>query len=302
MHVVNYDVSKDNVEEVLFSNLDCRWFHYPHKKLDSGKSLIDLARYNKKAYEDLIFLANNGYYIYNVKENNITSFVHHSAIHKTWNRISNGEFCIEDSLVYSFTEPLLKNFDTNLLVIFSSISGEMYQPYLFRYFEQNFSSIQKHISPNTAILRIADMGGVTGAYYLNTNYMIDNEIKIQKLIKKISNKIDAKKTILFGISKGGSGALYHGIMGNYNILAVDPIVDDEFYLTKCNDLHFVREIFKETKKIKFNRIIENLNYSDLNNGCIICSPRSEQYPYISSLLFDKCANIFPFLVVFQKVC
>ena len=92
-------------------------------------------------------------------------------------KIKNYEY--KDGLVYSLTPPQI-DINPNLLVIFSSISGKMYQPFLHRYFEQNFKSINKHISPNTAILRIADIGGVTGAYYLNTNFY-----KIMRLIFKI---------------------------------------------------------------------------------------------------------------------
>lgn len=297
MKVVHYNPRSKNIENILLSNKDCKWFHYPHKELDKGKSLINLARTEQQAYNDLIFLANNGFYVYDVKNNNtVTSFVQHNTVSETWNRVSSGEYLIDDGIVYSFTKPLINYDILNLLVIFSSISSDMYQPYLSRYFEQNFSSIQKHIAPNTAILRIADIGGITGAYYLDTYYLKNNESKIQKLIKKISQSIDASKTVLFGISKGGSGALYHALLGEYDFLAVDPIVDDHFYLTKCNDLHFVKNIFLQEKSIKFKNIIENINFPESNIGSVICSPYSEQYNYISRLLFEKCSRNFSFFV------
>lgn len=215
---------------------------------------------------------------------------------KTWVRISSGEFMMDDGLVYSITEPLIKNNNTKLLVIFSSIANIMYTPYLFRYFEQNYASVQKYICPNTAILRIADIGGVTGAYYLNNKYLPDNEVKIQNLIKNTAEKIGASNVNLFGVSKGASGALYHGIVGNYNFLSVDPIVDDEYYISKHNDLHFVIDTFDISKKDKFQNLINNMNYNNKNNGCIIFSPRSQQFPYINNLLFKKCNKDFSFFI------
>lgn len=296
MKVVNYNLHVDNIDQFLEENKDCDYFHVHHKESFNAENenLITEARKDPDVKTVLKRLANNGFYLYMTKENNISSFVQHKVLDKLWNPIKNKDYFFENDLIYSLENPKILN-DVNLLVVFSSISGSMYQSSLHRYFEKNFKSISEYIAPNTAILRIADIGGITGSYYLNNNYIADNESKIQLLISKIARKYEAKKTVLFGVSKGGSGALYHGVLGNYDFVAVDPIVDDEVYLKKHRDLHFVEDIFPVSKVEKFSNVLNGKKYSLINNGCIITSENSPQFSYIEKNIighFNRDFSVF----------
>lgn len=281
MNVINFEISQNNIHEVLKSNPDCQFFHVANteKFASDGDSLITLARRNPHAHEILLALANKGFYLYMVKENYISSFVQHKSLEKLWNPVKNGQVLSHNGLLYTITPPKI-NVNPKLLVIFSSISGKMYQPSLHRYFEQNYRSIEKYISPNTIILRIVDVGAVTGAYYFNTNYLELNEYKIQDLIFKTEEKYKTQKTVLFGISKGATGAFYHANLGNYDFVAVDPIVDDEHYLVRHKDLHFVKGCFPETKIEKFRRVLKAKADRKNRNGCLITSKKSPQFKYI----------------------
>lgn len=297
MVVVSFKIEQKNIDEVLAKNQDCKFFHVEHTEdfQNDDQNLITLSRKDNHAKSILIALTNRGFYLYMVKHRNVSSFVKHTNMPNFWEPIKKQIFNYDNGLVYSLDKPKVDK-DVKLLVIFSSISGKMYQSSIHRYFERNFKTIEKYISPNTAILRIADLGGVTGAYYLNTNYEPANELKIQNLIFQVEQKLNTKKTVLFGVSKGGTGALYHGNLGNYSFLAVDPIVNDTHYLKKYNDLHFVENIFPASKSEKINDLLKKNTYSKKNTGCIITSTRSPQFYYINEQVLLSNKQNFCFFI------
>lgn len=297
MKVINFRLYLDNVEKVLSQNSDCEYLHVHHEvnfKKDD-ENLITEARRDPRAKIVLTELANKGFYLYMTKDNKISSFVHHKALSRLWSPIRNKDYYFDNDLVYSIENPTIIN-NVNLLVVFSSISDKLYQSSLHRYFTKNFQNISKYINPNTVILRIADIGGITGAYYLDNKYIQDNESKIQHLISKISLKYEANKVILFGVSKGGSGALYHGVLGNYDFVAVDPILDDELYLTKHKDLHFVEGISTISKAEKFRNLLTSRRYALANNGSIITSENSPQFSYIEKAILQSSSKEFSIFV------
>ena len=297
MKVVNFKLYIDDFEKVFFENDECEYFHVHH--MDEFKSesdnLITESRREPKAKELLMKLANKGFYLYMTKENKISSFVQHKLLNRLWNPIKEKQYYFENDLVYSIENPTIVN-NVNLLVVFSSISDKMYQSSLHRYFTKNFQNIGKYINPNTVILRIADLGGVTGSYYLDNKYIQDNESKIQHLISKIALKYEARKVVLFGVSKGGSGASYHGLLGNYDFVAVDPILSDEYYLIKYKDLHFVDGISDISKLDKFKILLKSRKYSLVNNGSIITSENSPQFKYIDNLILQSSSKEFSIFV------
>lgn len=125
---------------------------------------------------------------------------------------------------------------------------EPYSASLYRYFAKNFSTIDKYIGKNVSILRVADIGGITGSFYLNTNALPTNADKIKSLILEVIEQCQIKSddVVLYGCSKGGTAAVYHGLTNNYKIVAVDPILNDEHYINNKNDLQ--REFFLSQRK------------------------------------------------------
>ena len=72
---------------------------------------------------------------------------------------------------------------------------------------------------------------------------------------------------------------------------MDPILDDEYYLKKYNDLHFVTDIFPINKNEKMTTVLDKLKYNT-NNRCIITSKGSPQFAYIDNILKFYITNNF----------
>ncbi|HHU8995023.1 TPA: XcbB/CpsF family capsular polysaccharide biosynthesis protein, partial [Escherichia coli] len=134
---------------------------------------------------------------------------------------------------------------------------EPYSASLYRYFAKNFSTIDKYVGKNVSILRVADIGGITGSFYLNTNALPTNADKIKSLILEVIEQCQIKSddVVLYGCSKGGTAAVYHGLTNNYKIVAVDPILNDEHYVNNKNDLHLIEGVFPQPKEELFKKVI-----------------------------------------------
>ncbi|MDG6132805.1 XcbB/CpsF family capsular polysaccharide biosynthesis protein [Lactococcus formosensis] len=111
-----------------------------------------------------------------------------------------------------------------------------------RTLQKYFSNIRTFIQPNSIILRIMDFNRSHGSFYLNTTNYPNFEERIQKLIATLAqkNKIKSEDIVLLGSSKGGTGALVHGLIGNYKNLSVDPIINDNYFVENKNDWHFMK--------------------------------------------------------------
>ncbi|WP_427130802.1 XcbB/CpsF family capsular polysaccharide biosynthesis protein [Pseudarthrobacter sp. S9] len=257
-------------------------------------NILHLARKDKHARDVLVALAKLGFYAYTAKQG-VTSFVFDGHISNLWHSIKNGSYSVdENGLVYSLARPKIEVSSPKLLVIFSSIGPDITNPGLIRYFTQNYQSVQKFVPATTAILRIADIGGVQGGFYLNTSFRPNNADHIASLIAKICLEHGIEKTsvVLYGASKGATGALYHGLMGKYRTVAVDPILSDEYYETHFDDSHFTRGgIFPQSKQDVFAQLIDRYlieaeEFPESAHLSVITSSRSPQYEYVEKLLGD----------------
>ncbi|MBD9469817.1 XcbB/CpsF family capsular polysaccharide biosynthesis protein [Pseudoxanthomonas sp. PXM01] len=251
-----------------------------------ARNLLDLAMKDKSVRSVVVELANHAFVAYMLKEG-VTSFVHHSFIGKLWQRVKDGPCEVDrHDLVYSVDEPLAGLATTRLVVVFSSMAGKIRTSSLMRHFEQNFATIQKYLPAGTAVLRIADFGGVVGGYYMNTLGLPETENHVQGLIADVAGRfrVDSRDVVLYGASKGGSAALYHGLLGNYPVVAADPILADEYYIRTFNDSHFTVGVFPEDKKTKFGRLAASTDLDRLPPIAILCSKRSPQYPYVMETL------------------
>lgn len=262
------------------------FIHISHKEHPvASENLLHIARKNDSLRHVIARLSTNGFHLYALRDG-VSSYVRHGRIRTLWNKVVTRTYEIdENGIVYTFTPAPLKSREPKLLVVFSSIAASMYNASLNRYFEQNFKSINKYVPEDTAVLRIADIGGVLGAFYLDTNHLSDNERNIQALIGRVVDQhgMDRFRTTFYGVSKGGTGALYHAILGGYNAVVVDPIVSDAHYVEKYNDLHFTRWVHPQEKQSRFNELAlrRDLNPSRV---AVVYSRRSPQYPYINDIV------------------
>jgi hypothetical protein len=223
-------------------------------------------------------------------QNGVSSFVEYYNIKHLWRSVSDGIISEFENLFYTVESPVKNSNDPKLLVIFSSIADPIYAPNLTtRCFTKNFATIAKYIPEDTFILRIADIGGIIAAFYSNTKFLTDNQEKIQRLLSFVRNDlcVPEENVILYGGSKGASAALLHGVSGGYNFVAVDPIVNDEYYIKTYNDSHFTDKIFIESKEKLYEKIL-NVRLTAKYN-CLISSRLSPQYPYIKKIVLKSLA-------------
>jgi len=255
----------------------------------SGHNLMVASRQDSRARDLLNYLARNGYYIYTVKDDK-TRLVHHDQVRNLWKAVQEKQYQItDDNIVYTYAPPP-EGDATQLVVVLASMSPNPFESSINRHFVQNYASIQKQLVPGTGVLRVADLGGVKGAFYLDTTYLPNNSKQISEFIRQFAEGkgIPDSRIVLYGASKGGTGATYHGIANGWNFVAVDPIVDDRLYVEKHNDLHFTTGgIFPRTKEETFHGLLSSVDgarYPEHYSPIVICSERSPQYQTITSTL------------------
>ena len=278
----------------------------PLKELDINKSaigdtpeaklkenIIESGRKNPYIHKFLIQLAVNGFFLVDHDPlQGISIFKKLDDFLQFKSNFTNKDIMLWNNTYYILEDPLekesTKNNDCRLLVLFSSIADSPFASSIERRcFFRNWDKVQRYIPKNTYVLRIADIGGVVGSFYMNSKFDPHFSDKVQQLIKKISldNNINKKNIILYGASKGGSAALYHGIIGNYNTVSIDPIVTDEYYIKNKFDSHFTVGAFEKTKDEIFADIFDM--YNRIDNINIVTSENSPQFKYIRKFLNKK---------------
>ena len=272
-------------------------YKYIHFSIGESENIIETARHNDDVKQKLILLSNAGFHVY-VHRGNTSSLVHYKEIKNLWIPVKDNTYSISsDNIVYFFKRASCK-INEKLLVVFSQMPLKPYAASLHRYFAKNFSTIDKYVGNNVSILRVADVGGITGAFYLNTICVPDNVERIIRLLSYIRNEccIKHEDVVLYGCSKGGTASLYYGLAEGFNLISVDPILNDDYYVSHKKDLHLIEGIFPEKKHVLFNNVIQS--YLEKNNDLsinIITSQNSEQYPYIMDIInpilnFSTVAN------------
>lgn len=294
----------DFYEDTVFENLDIDYdvdeIYINKSSVGKNKdeklihNFLAVGRQNNAAKKLIAALSSHAFYL--VKHTNgVSVFKNFKDSNVFINSFEDKNIKCWDDTFYTLDEPFSKGGSKKrLLVIFSSIADFPFNASISRrVFFKNFSTIAKYIPKNTYILRIADLGGVLGGFYLNSNADSNFENKVQNLIRKVQEDegIADAQVVFYGGSKGATGALYHGLKMGIKTLAVDPIVSDEFYIKTYNDLHFVEGAFPCYKQEKFsNLMLENSN-KKLNFIKVITSPNSEQYSYIQNIILSSNTTI-----------
>lgn len=160
-----------------------------------------------------------------------------------------------------------------------------------RAFTKMFVDIQRSLVKDTFVLRIADLNLVRGSFYVNSVNFPDYEQQIQCLIRDVMNdhKIDIDNVVTYGVSRGGVGALIHGTLLNSKIVAVDPIINDEYYFKTKQDVHYVGK----NRAIDLTQKFEHYLVNSKSTGVILSNHYvKNNWKYIKKInLLDKMALI-----------
>lgn len=267
------------------------------EKEKQSYNFLAVGRSNKVAKQLIIELANNGFFLV-AHSKGISLFRKLSNYRSFSSSFSNNDIQVLNDTFFTLTIPKSLSEKNRLLVIFSPAADAQYNASISRrMFFSNTENIDKDIPQNTYILRIPDMGGVLGCFYLNNKFDSNFEEKIQKLIEKIQieNDIPQENTVLYGNSKGATGALYYGIKTGLKTIAIDPIVSDRHFIDKHNDSYFTQGITEEHKENVFNELLKASRGKNLNNIKLITSKKSEQYTYIQEIVLSKNESINAFI-------
>lgn len=324
-----HELDRSNVNRIIEFDLTDKFIYIDKSKIGNTQkerlqwNVLAVARNSVELRKSLATLSSNGFFLVGhdrstgiSKFQKLEDYESFKSNFESWRNCS----IFKNGLFYSLEEPVgvgAKHSCARLLVLFSSIADyPMNASVSRRAWFWNWLKCRNYLPQNTYILRIADIGATLAAFYSNTNFDNQFEIKIQNLIAHIICELDIpwENVILYGSSKGGSGALLHGILGGYQTVSVDPIVSDEYYLFKAAapDFHFVDGCFPESKETKFIRLINEMQFSPFIN--IITSRNSQQYSYIRRICqpskgmkfftFDNAsicchADVSPKTIVFQ---
>ncbi|EUJ33709.1 hypothetical protein MFLO_00655 [Listeria floridensis FSL S10-1187] len=242
-------------------------------KTFSDRNLIDLARENTQLMEMYVSILAKDYMLY-MHTNQASYFIRRKNIHTIWQRKDLIQY---NDLFYSLTDvPVEKRnplAPKRLIVIFSPMPPiEKYSSANLgeRCFVPSFPSIQKHLLKDTMVMRIMDLNLSHGSHYINSTTYPTMESDIQGAIQNViaNHEIHKDDVVLYGGSKGGTGALYHSLLGNYHSVSVDPIISLQQY-NEENDLHFLKN-FRQTNLL--NRMQALVKKDDLRKQYILGTP------------------------------
>ncbi|WP_247826372.1 XcbB/CpsF family capsular polysaccharide biosynthesis protein [Arthrobacter antioxidans] len=291
----------DDVDAALGSTREKPYFIYLNDTggVLEGRSTLKAAHQDQRIKKSVNALAQRGYYVYHTT-GGVSKFVKDEHIPRMWNSVQDGTYSVSDEgVIHILEEPLAGVRPRKLIVVFSSI-GDIFNDGLFRFFTRNYRSIQKFVPQDAAILRIADVGGVVGAFYLNTAYRTDNVRRISALIEKTRERLGLSKddVITYGASKGATGALFHAVTNGYRSLSVEPILNDHYYENTFGDTHFTKGgNFPSTKEMVFEALMCNHKSTLMKRSerslpriVVIYSEQSPQSRYIDHLLAGNLAS------------
>lgn len=265
------------------------------------KNLIQIAASNHDVKSSLYSLASQGFHLY--KADDASSwFVAQHKVADLWHRVRQGELSVADSgLIYTTSSNADLTSCKSMLVIFSSMADDLNKSSLNRYFEPNFKSVHKFVPDDTLVLRIADIGGVVGGFYMPTNFDPLAASKVSNLINSIIERygIERKRVVLYGASKGGTGSLYHAMLAGLSCVSVDPVVHDSFYEDTYNDSHWTAgHLFPLKKEEEFRKMVSSYSereHASFESIGVVCSPRSPLFDSIAEfteMIPENSARIF----------
>ena len=223
----------------------------------------------------------------------------------------------EKSKIKILIETNEKKFSSNGFdVPYLLLRGSDYQKYLVVIFSafdddkseasHSYNYVRTLMDFNGNKLFILDYVGPKGSYYLGKapDYLFAKAVNelIESARKELS--IDAENVICIGGSKGGTSALYHGVVGNYgSIIAGTPQTKIASYVQKCSlqTYDFMFEGKKEWIDFADRILIETCKKKIDSDVWIITSPLDWQYEEHIEPFIDEVGHNFNHLrLIFSK--
>lgn len=184
-----------------------------------------------------------------------------------------------------------QNLENKLIVLFLPFAGTLNVEAGLRIWANGWDKLIDRVANNTYILRIGDSSLVSGSWYQNTELFPDYEERIQAVIAKTARDygIIRENIILYGESRGGTGALLHGLLGNYTVVAHDPVLDlRSFHKTAWIDRGLIYDFIPETFIPRLNDLLFERRPEDAAKIKIVTSDNINlTYPAITQLMLDK---------------
>lgn len=226
--------------------------------MHSKKSMLQIAVDNEIVNKEFKRLLANDY-IMGEHINGVSYFQKRKTFHFSHPDVQEFRdlrFVLQDKISQNLEE------EDKLVVIFTAFSGSFDSHVSKRLSYNIWPNIQESLVEGTYVLRIIDYNLSHGSSYINTVNFPEYESQVQELIIKIMDdkKIKKDNVVFWGSSKGGAGALYHGIMGDYKVVAVDPVLDEKWYLENKNDIHFLDGLRETDLVPKINKMIDSSDF------------------------------------------
>lgn len=197
---------------------------------ESKLNYIEMARKSTEIHEKYKDLLKNDYILY-FHQGTISKFYKRAYVEELFQR---KDLIKSNDIFYTLDKPIDRKVNNEvpkkLLVIFTCMPNSSdYDSSLMpkRMFPKFFNGIERSLVKNVYTMRIMDLNVSHGSHYISTSNFPDYEKNIQLSILNLIEKLNIKKenVVLYGGSKGGTGALYHGAALDLKTLAVDPIVN-----------------------------------------------------------------------------
>ncbi|MCD8769769.1 accessory Sec system protein Asp2 [Mammaliicoccus sciuri] len=212
-------------EKITFKDQEKIWVN-----TNSEKNILQLARKNTNVMEIYKELIKNDYILY-LHKDKISRFCKREHVQHLFKGLDLKKY---NNIYYRLHKPQGRKVNDKtpkkLIVIFARMPGaDMYDNAKIpeRMFPPSFTNIERSLVKNVYIMRIMDLNVSHGSFYVNTINNPTYEEDIQSAIKYTMNEIGIEKenVVLYGFSRGGSGALYHGALNDFKTLAVDPLLN-----------------------------------------------------------------------------
>lgn len=214
----------------------------------SETNLIKLARKGGYAYRLYKMLLKNDYILY-FHTNGYSKLHKRKYVNELWKRKDLNRV---GDIYYTLDAPKDRKDnpsvdDKKLLVIFPCMpAAEHYNANLIpeRMFPKFFNGIERSLIKNVYTMRIMDLNLSHGSHFINSINNPTMEQDICDAIVEVKEKLGLqdKDIVLYGVSKGGTGALYYGAKLDLKCLAVDPIISLGEY--NQTDMHFLKDFRK----------------------------------------------------------
>lgn len=278
-------------EKIFNATVSQKIFNYEYEKisldLKDKRNILELSKSDSKIYEIYKKLIANDFMFY-FHSGTKSYFIKRKLIKDIWKR---NDLVQYGDLFYTIEQPLSDRINAmsplRLMVIFSSTASDDYYSANIgiRCLTKDFPNLQEHIIKNTMIMRIMDVNLSHGSHYLNTGNYSNFEKDVQGSIVKVMSQYDIHKddVVLYGVSEGGTGALYHSLLGDYNSVSVDPVITLTDYNNVMADKYFMKGLRKESILEDLMRLSQKKMHYKKN---IIGSPA---LPY-NYRLFSKLTN------------